>query len=182
MRPTLGAIALRHTPCRSRPIVAVGLQGLIQATRDTTQAAFSNLQAVALPLLAGGLLFLGTNAWREGAAYRKRAASAEMSPRDFGLLALCILIDAFGNTSLFLGDASDVIWAPLSAFLVFSIFESPAVALLNFVKEGLLFTDVIPVATVAWLLTYAFPESQLARALGLERPSQGEDEDPTATR
>ena len=182
---TIATIALRtplrtpplaiHACPRSRPIVAVGLQGFIQATRDSTAAAFSSVQSVAIPLLASSLIYLGVTAWREGAAYRETSRGASQS--DFGLLALCLLIDLGGFSSFFIGDASDVLWAPLSAWLLYSLFDSPALALLNFIKEGLLFTDLIPVATISWLLVYAFPDSSWTRALGLRRPDDPRDDD-----
>ena len=65
----------------------------------------------------------------------------------------------------------------LSAWLLYSLFDSPALALLNFIKEGLLFTDLIPVATISWLLVYAFPDSSWTRALGLRRPDDPRDDD-----
>ena len=97
----------------------------------------------------------------------------------FGLLALCLVIDLVGGSSFFLGEGSDVLWAPISALLVQTLWESPILAALNFLKELLPLTDVLPLASLAWLLAYAYPQSAATRALGLRRlESERLDEEP----
>lgn len=152
---------------------AVGFTGLIQATRDTTAAAYAAVQVVALPALAIGLLYLGITAWREGSAIRERSAGAALTQGDLGLLVLCLVLDLVGGAS---ADASDLVWAPCSAFIVYALFDSPLLAAINAIKELLEFTDVLPVATLAWLLAYAYPHAKLTRTLGLRRM---EDENST---
>lgn len=165
---------------RARPIHAVGLQGFIQATRDVTAATFHSVQSAALPLLAGLLLYVGTSAWREGSALAGKAQSATLTQRDLGLLVLCLLLDLGGGSSFVLGGSSDLVWAPASAFLIFSLFESTSLAAAQFLKEALPATDIVPVATLAWLVAYAYPESRAARAFEIRRPelrSSVEDSD-----
>ena len=156
---------------RARPIYAVGLQGLIQSTRDFTAAGVQATQSVALPLFAALLLYVGTVAWREGNTLAEKAQRAKLTQRDFGLLFLCLLLDLLGGSSFVLGDQSDYLWAPVSAFLIFSLFDSFSLAAVQFVKEALPWTDVVPVATLSWLIAYAYPESSAARAFGLRRPT-----------
>ena len=150
---------------------AVGLQGPIQAMRDFTQAAYAAMQPVVLPTLAMGLLFLGATAWREGSALRKKSSSAALNLRDFQLLALCLVLD-------FVGGVVDFAWAPISAALLLSAFDSPLLAAANALKELLPLTDVVPVATLSWLLAYVYPEARATHLLGLRRmdeTAKGED-------
>ncbi|KAJ1631747.1 hypothetical protein T492DRAFT_612790 [Pavlovales sp. CCMP2436] len=83
----------------------------------------------------------------------------------------CILLDLGGDASYilpFVGEIGDTTWAPTSAFLVRSLFNSNAIAGIDFVKEALPFTDFIPVATIAWALETFAPESAAAKALGIK--------------
>lgn len=166
---------------RARPVYAVGLQGAIQATRDTTAAAFKAFQAaalpVALPLFAVLLCYVGFGAWREGNAMSKKARTSKLTGADFGLLCTCLLLDLAGGGSFVLGGGSDLIWAPASSFVVFSLFESSGLAALQFVKEALPATDVLPVTTLAWLVAYAYPESTAASIFELRRPQLGNQQD-----
>ena len=158
-------------------LTAVGLQGVIQATRDATSSSFPVLRDTLLPVVLTGLVYLGVSAWRQGSELRRNSAGETLTQRDFGLLASCLLVDLLGNGSFFIGDDSDLFWAPASAFIVNALFESPPLALLNFVKEALPLADVVPVATLAWLLAYAYPDAPATRALGLRRLRDGDGED-----
>ena len=155
-------------------LTAVGLQGFIQSTREATAFAFNSVQSVALPTIAGAILYIAIGAWREGKAFRLKSATPMLTSRDLSLLMLCVILDlvsAFGNTPFFAGEASDLLWAPVGASLLYNLFESPALSGLQLVKELLPFTDIVPVATVAWLCVYAYPESRVARTLGVKRPA-----------
>lgn len=86
-------------------------------------------------------------------------------------LILCILIDLTGDASFLLpgiGEVEDVAWAPISAFLLKSIFDSNLIGTLEFAKEILPFSDIVPLATLCWSLQYVFPDSPLARTLKLD--------------
>ena len=146
---------------------AVGLQGLIQATRDYTQSAVGGIRGVIFYVLASGLTFGAATAWAAGRRFRETSRDARLSERDFSLLTLCIGLDVLGGSSLIFGEGADLLWAPVSALSLRSLFRSDSLAALNFVKEILPFTDVVPVASLAWLLEYAFPDSAASRALGL---------------
>ncbi len=92
-------------------------------------------------------------------------------PIDLAKLALCILIDIVGSSSELIpiiGEATDVIWAPIAAVLMRNLFYgSNIVLVLEFVEEVLPFTDILPLATLCWVLDTFFGESDAARALGL---------------
>ena len=82
---------------------------------------------------------------------------------------LCLLIDLIGNTTFFVagGELDDLVWAPLSAFALLRLFRSDFIAGIQFSKEILPLTDILPVASLAWLLRFGFPGSALGRAVGL---------------
>ena len=61
----------------------------------------------------------------------------------------------------------DLVWAPVCFLLLREIFGSNTVAAIGALKEVLPFTDVLPVASLAWLLRYGFPDSSWSRALGI---------------
>ena len=69
-------------------------------------------------------------------------------------LVFCILIDLIGSGSLavpFLGDALDIVTAPVSAVMLQALFANSAVTIAGFAEEILPGTDGIPTATFAWL-------------------------------
>ena len=52
------------------------------------------------------------------------------------------------------GEFSDVIWAPLSAYIFYKMFggrKGIIGGIFNFIEEILPFTDVIPTFTIMWL-------------------------------
>jgi len=67
-------------------------------------------------------------------------------------------MDAIGYASYtvpFLGEAGDLLWAPLSALIFYKAFggrKGVLGGLFNFAEELLPFTDFIPSFTIAWLL------------------------------
>ena len=72
-------------------------------------------------------------------------------------LAACIGLDLAGDASElipFLGEFTDVAFAPVEAALVFSLFKSPLLSGIGFVEEILPFTDVIPTFCICWCVSY----------------------------
>jgi len=69
-------------------------------------------------------------------------------------------MDIIGYASFtvpFLGEFSDLIWAPVSAFLFYRMFggwKASIGAAFNFLEEILPFTDFIPTFTLAWIWQY----------------------------
>lgn len=86
-------------------------------------------------------------------AERGPASGTTMDP---GLkLALCLLIDLVGISSFAVpgaGEATDIGWAPVSAILINYLFGSPVFTSLALVEELLPGFDIIPTATIAWIL------------------------------
>ena len=81
----------------------------------------------------------------------------EKKPVSTGLwleLLLCILIDSAGDASLFYpaGEFIDLGYAFLSALLVELLFDWPLLALVALWEELLPLTDLLPTATIGWLL------------------------------
>lgn len=74
-------------------------------------------------------------------------------------LVSAIVIDVFGYFSFampFIGEVSDLIWAPISAVLIFLLFQDPFLSVVGFGEEALPFTDIVPSATIAWLRYYGY--------------------------
>lgn len=77
-------------------------------------------------------------------------------------LALGIFLDALGYVSYIfpgLGEFSDIIWAPLSAWIMTKLYKGKSgkvAAVVNFVEEALPGFDAIPTFTLMWLYTYVF--------------------------
>jgi hypothetical protein len=83
-------------------------------------------------------------------------------------LLLCILLDMVGYMSFsipFIGEFSDVIWAPLSGWIFFKLFGGKLGffgGTFSFLEELLPFTDSIPTFTLAWFVRY-FKQQPLPR-------------------
>jgi len=98
----------------------------------------------------------------EGDALDSRDESRRRSPRAMGVsagqwleLALCVLLDAAGDASLFYpaSEGLDAIgFAYFSALTIEIFFDWPSLALFAFWEELLPFTDIVPTATVGWFL------------------------------
>jgi len=77
-------------------------------------------------------------------------------------LGLGILFDALGYVSFLIpgiGEFTDIVWAPLSAWLMTKLYKGKSgkvAAVVNFVEEALPGFDVIPTFTLMWLYTYIF--------------------------
>ncbi|WP_138433429.1 hypothetical protein [Winogradskyella algicola] len=78
----------------------------------------------------------------------------------YKLLVLSILFDGLGFVSFFIpgiGEFSDVIWAPLSAYLMTRLYkgrEGKVAAVVSFIEEALPFMDIVPTFSIMWLYTY----------------------------
>lgn len=75
-------------------------------------------------------------------------------------LLVSLLFDGVGLVSYFVpqfGEFIDVVWAPLSAFLLLKLYKnkvSKYTAAISFVEEILPFTDFVPTFTITWVMTY----------------------------
>uniref|UniRef100_A0A7S4JJ29 H(+)-exporting diphosphatase n=1 Tax=Odontella aurita TaxID=265563 RepID=A0A7S4JJ29_9STRA len=89
---------------------------------------------------------------------------------DFGKLLLCIVIDTIGTSSELIpiiGEVTDVAWAPIAGLGLRSLFGSNILFALEFTEEILPFTDILPLATLCWVVDTYYGDSNVAKALGI---------------
>ena len=86
-------------------------------------------------------------------------------------LALSLVFDAIGFLSYIIpgiGELLDVIWAPISAYLMTKMYKGnkgkigAAVSLIEEAMPGL---DVIPTFTLMWLFTHVFTANQSKKTI-----------------
>lgn len=81
-------------------------------------------------------------------------------------LLIGLLLDGIGMISFsipFLGEFSDVVWAPIAAFIMSRMYKGRVgrvASILTFVEEILPFTDMIPSFTITWIYTYFFQKEK----------------------
>jgi len=86
-------------------------------------------------------------------------------------LFLGLLFDAMGLLSYAIpgiGEFSDVIWAPISAWLMTKLYKGKmgqAAGLVTFVEELIPGSDFIPTFTLMWFYTYVFKSSKAAKTI-----------------
>ena len=82
-------------------------------------------------------------------------------------LGLSIFFDALGYVS-FIFPLFDVIWAPLSAYLMTKMYrgrKGKVAAVISFAEEALPFMDVVPTFSLMWLYTFVLkPKETVSRA------------------
>ena len=77
-------------------------------------------------------------------------------------LLLGLLLDGVGMISFtipLIGEFSDVIWAPVAAFIMTRMYKGRVGrvgSVMTFIEEALPFTDIIPSFTLTWIYTYYF--------------------------
>ena len=80
-------------------------------------------------------------------------------------LLLGLLLDGVGMISFtipLIGEFSDVIWAPVAAFIMTRMYKGRVgrlASVMTFIEEALPFTDIIPSFTLTWIYTYYFQKS-----------------------
>jgi len=88
--------------------------------------------------------------------------STHKNPRQSALpsLILCIVLDVIGMASFtipFIGEFSDVIWAPLSGLVYYRFFGGKMGVfggMFSFLEEALPLTDILPTFTLSWLIRW----------------------------
>lgn len=86
-------------------------------------------------------------------------------------IAICIVMDLIGMASYafpFLAEFSDIVWAPISAFIFNKLFGGRLGMIggvLNFLEEATPFTDVIPSFTIAWFIRKNALEKSLTKIM-----------------
>jgi hypothetical protein len=76
-------------------------------------------------------------------------------------LILGVLLDIVGMVSFvipFVGEFSDVIWAPVASFIIYKMYggtEGKIGSILTFIEElGIFGTDLVPTFTLTWIYKY----------------------------
>ena len=78
----------------------------------------------------------------------------------YKILGLGLLFDALGFVSFIIpgvGEFSDIIWAPISAWLMTKLYAGKAgkiAGIITFVEEELPGFDVVPTFTLMWVYTF----------------------------
>ncbi len=78
----------------------------------------------------------------------------------YKMLFLGIVFDAIGMLSFsipFIGEFSDVVWAPVSGFLMTRMYKGKLgkiAGIVSFAEEFFPFTDVIPTFTLTWVYCF----------------------------
>ncbi|MEM9141912.1 MAG: hypothetical protein AAGA86_02920 [Bacteroidota bacterium] len=86
--------------------------------------------------------------------------------KKYNNLLLGLLFDAVGMLSFaipLIGDFSDIIWAPLSAWLMTRMYKGKvgqAAAMFSFIEEIIPGLDIVPSFTLMWLYTYVIKGRQ----------------------
>ena len=99
---------------------------------------------------------------------KKPAINPPKKERKFMLLALSLVFDAIGMLSFMVpgvGEFSDVIWAPISALLLFKMFkgtEGKIGGTISFFEEIIPGFDVIPTFTLTWLYKYIIKKGNVS--------------------
>lgn len=102
-----------------------------------------------------------------------RDSTARSTPPrpDVSKLVICLAIDLIGTSSEFIpfvGELSDVVWAPVAALLLRRLFgNNNILAVLEFTEELLPFTDLLPLATIGWVVDTYARDTIVAQLLGL---------------
>lgn len=85
----------------------------------------------------------------------------------YKLLIIGLIIDGIGvlTSSLFfgIGDFADVVWAPLTAWLMTKMYKGNAgkiAGAVTFIEELMPGIDIIPTFTLMWLYTYVFAKKK----------------------
>lgn len=80
-------------------------------------------------------------------------------------LVLSLLFDVIGMMSFsipFIGEFLDIIWAPLSGFIMVWMYKGSmgkVAGLVSFIEEIFPVTDIIPSFTLMWFYTYFIKKS-----------------------
>ena len=81
-------------------------------------------------------------------------------------LVVSVVLDLLGDASYslpFLGDASDVIFAPIAGLVLYKLYGSNIITVLGIVEELLPGADFIPTGSIAWYFKYVVSKDSKMR-------------------
>ena len=105
-----------------------------------------------------------------------------LGTEDFVRLLACVAIDLIGSSSELLpgiGELTDIVYAPVAATVLRSLFGSNVVFGLEFIEEILPFVDFLPLATICWVVDTFAPESRAAEFLRIGKYGFVRADDPS---
>lgn len=91
--------------------------------------------------------------------------------RKYQDLLMSLVFDGIGMLSFtipFIGEFSDIIWAPLSAWLMTRMYKGKigqAAGAFTFIEELVPGLDIIPSFTLMWLYTHVFKASKKGKTI-----------------
>jgi hypothetical protein len=91
---------------------------------------------------------------------------SQLKSRKMEKLFLGLIYDGLGMLSFtvpFVGEFSDVIWAPIAGFLLARMYKGTigkVGGVIAFTEEFLPFSDFIPTFTLTWIYTYLIKKEQ----------------------
>ncbi len=89
-------------------------------------------------------------------------------------LFIGLLFDAIGLLSFtipLVGEFSDIVWAPLAAWLMTRMYKGKigqGAGVITFIEEIIPGLDVIPTFTIMWLYTYVFKGSKKGKVIDIK--------------
>ena len=136
----------------TRQFVSLIIGNILAVIGFSFLTTYASDQMTSLSTFVSEKVFGGTS--NKGPGLRQPPPGYDGSYRvtpDFNKLALCIAIDVIGSSSgliPLIGELTDFIWAPIAALSLRSLYGSNVVFALEFAEEILLFTDILPLATI----------------------------------
>ena len=114
-------------------------------------------RAALLPGVACVIGFAGIKAANDRRASQPGLRSGGGDPKEERLnkLLISLLIDLIGMATYIVpvaGETGDLAWAPISAYLIYNLYGNGLISGLAFAEELLPGLDIIPTATIAWVL------------------------------
>lgn len=106
----------------------------------------------------------------EGARNAARSLGAQLSEvptLQWFKLFLCIVIDIVGNSGYLL-PSLDFFLASFEGIALKFLFGGNVLAVLGFIEELIPFSEILPTATVAWVLQTLAPDNVVTRLLGIQ--------------
>jgi hypothetical protein len=140
----------------------VGFSGILVALYASTASGREYVGGMLSPLVH---TILSTNSgqrlvYETGPRPTPVSVARIVLPKDLmGKLIVSLLIDLIGSSSYllpFVGEGLDLAWAPTQTILIMAMYDTvtPSLKYVSFVEEILPFTDVVPSATIGWLIEF----------------------------
>lgn len=99
---------------------------------------------------------------------------SKIKEKKYQTLLLGLLFDAIGMLSFvipFIGEFSDIIWAPLAGWLMTRLYkgkEGQAAGVFAFVEEIIPGLDIIPSFTIMWIYTYLLKKPKKGKVIEVD--------------